>query len=256
MNVVVQPFSPPQPGRGTDLHEPLARALEKIQNLRGIVLASDGDWNEGPPPVQAAARLRIKGVPVFVVPVGSPTRLPDIELLSASTPRPSAWPASRCASRSRSKARCRESMSPTVILRTSDGDELSKEVRIAPMSRTSDWIVWKPRATGDFTLTLEVPKHGDESLTDNNRMTAPISIREEKLRVLVVESYPRWEYRYLRNALSRDPGVDVSCLLFHPGLSKVGGGNKDYIKQFPAGLDELSRYDVVFLGDVGLAMAS
>ena len=125
-------------------------------------------------------------------------------------------------------------------------------MRIAPMSRTSDWIVWKPRSTGDFTLTLEVPKHGDETLTDNNRMTAPISIREEKLRVLVVESYPRWEYRYLRNALSRDPGVEVSCLLFHPGLSKVGGGNKDYIKQFPAGLDELSKYDVVFLGDVGI----
>ncbi|HTI51744.1 MAG TPA: hypothetical protein VL475_12355, partial [Planctomycetaceae bacterium] len=62
----------------------------------------------------------------------------------------------------------------------------------------------------------------------------------------------RWEYRYLRNALSRDPGVEVSCLLFHPGLSKVGGGNKDYIKQFPEGLDELSKYDVVFLGDVGV----
>jgi hypothetical protein len=41
-------------------------------------------------------------------------------------------------------------------------------------------------------------------------------------------------------------------LLFHPGLSKVGGGNKDYIKQFPSGKDELSKYDVVFLGDVGL----
>ena len=36
--------------------------------------------------------------------------------------------------------------------------------------------------------------------------------------MLVVESYPRWEYRYLRNALSRDPGVELSCLLFHPGL--------------------------------------
>ena len=70
--------------------------------------------------------------------------------------------------------------------------------------------------------------------------------------MLVVESYPRWEYRYLRNALSRDPGVEVSCLLFHPGLSKAGGGNKDYIKQFPAGLDELSKFDVVFLGDVGV----
>ena len=93
--------------------------------------------------------------------------------------------------------------------------------------------MWKPKATGDFTLSLTIPKQGDETLTDNNKLTAPISIRDEKLRVLVVESYPRWEYRYLRNALSRDPGVELSCLLFHPGLSKAGGGNKDYIKQFP-----------------------
>jgi len=250
MNVVVQSFSPPQPGRGTDLHEPLVRAMEKIQNLRGIVLASDGDWNEGPPPVEAATRLRIKGVPVFVVPVGSPTRLPDVELLSLDAPTFGVAGKSVRIPFTIESALPREYVT-AVILRTSDGDELSREVRIAPMSRTSDWIVWKPRSTGNFTLTLEVPKHGDETLTDNNRMTAPISIREEKLRVLVIESYPRWEYRYLRNALSRDPGVDVSCLLFHPGLSKVGGGNKDYIKQFPSGRDELSKYDVVFLGDVG-----
>ena len=120
------------------------------------------------------------------------------------------------------------------------------------MTRTSDSWSGSPRTTGDFTVTLSVPKHGDETLPDNNKLSAPISIRQEKLRVLVVESYPRWEYRYLRNALSRDPGVELSCLLFHPGLSKPGGGNKDYIKAFPSGRDELSRFDVVFLGDVGL----
>ncbi len=76
----------PRPGHGTDLNDPLARASEKIANLRGIVLASDGDWNEGPPPVQAAARLRMRGVPIFAVPVGSRTRLPDVELLSLDVP--------------------------------------------------------------------------------------------------------------------------------------------------------------------------
>ena len=86
MNVVMQPFSPAQAGHGTDLYEPLAQAIDKIQNLRGVVLASDGDWNEGPPPVQAAARLRVKGMPVFAVPVGSSTRLPDVELLSLDAP--------------------------------------------------------------------------------------------------------------------------------------------------------------------------
>ncbi|MFO0889963.1 MAG: hypothetical protein U0790_12590 [Isosphaeraceae bacterium] len=251
MNVVVQPVSPTQDGHGTNLYDPLAQAVEKIPNLRAIVLASDGDWNEGPPPVQAAGQLRVRGVPLFAVPAGSPTRLPDVELLSLDAPTFGVAGKSVRIPFTIESALPRDYVT-TVTLRSSDGDEQSREVKIAPMTRTSDWVVWRPRTTGSFTLTLEIPRHPDEILTDNNRLSAPIAIREEKLRVLVVESYPRWEYRYLRNALSRDPGVEVSCLLFHPGLSKVGGGNKDYIKQFPIGLDELSKYDVVFLGDVGV----
>ena len=251
MNVVIQSFAEAQAGHGSDLHEPLATAPEKFKNLLGIVLISDGDWNAGPPPVQAAARLRLKGVPVFAMPVGSPSRLPDVELLSLDAPTFGIAGKSVRIPFTIESSLPRE-FATTVVLKTSDGEEVTKEVRIAPMGRTSDFVLWKPKEIGDFTLTMNVPTHGDESLTDNNRITAPISIRQEKLRVLVVESYPRWEYRYLRNALSRDPGVEVSCLLFHPGLSKVGGGNKDYIKQFPAGLDELSKYDVVFLGDIGV----
>lgn len=251
MNVVIEPFSPAKVGHGSDLNAPLARAVESFGNLRGVVLASDGDWNEGPPPVQAATRLRSKGVPVFAVPVGSPTRLPDVELLSLDAPTFGVAGKLVRVPFTIESSLPREFVT-TVTLKTNEGDEVAKEVRIAPMGRTSEYLSWKPKATGDFTLTLDVPRHPDELVSDNNRLTAPIAIREEKLRVLVVESFPRWEYRYLRNALSRDPGVEVSCLLFHPDLKKVGGGNKDYIKSFPAGLDELSKYDVVFLGDVGV----
>jgi hypothetical protein len=251
MDVVIQPFSPKGSGRGTDLGEPLVKALQSIPNLRGVVLASDGDWNEGQPPSLAAARLRARGIPVFAVPAGSPTRLPDVELLSLDAPTFGVAGKAVRVPFTIDSALPR-AFATTVTLKTSDGEEVTKEVKVEPMGKTSDEISWKPRAKGDVTLTLSVPKHAEESLVDNNQLSAPISIREEKLKVLVVESYPRWEYRYLRNALSRDPGIDLSCLLFHPGLSKPGGGNKDYIKQFPQGKDELSKYDVVFLGDVGV----
>ena len=240
MKVVIQPFSSEKAGRGSDLNDPLAHAPDKIPNLLGVVFISDGDWNEGQPPVEAASRLRMKGVPVFAVPVGSSTRLPDVELLSLDAPTFGVGGKSVRIPFTIESSLPRDYMT-SITLRASDGDEVTKDVRIAAMGRTSDFVMWKPRATGDYTLTLSVPKQSDEILTDNNKMTAPIAIREEKLKVLIVESYPRWEYRYLRNALSRDPGVDLSCLLFHPGLSKVGGGNKDYIKQFPTGLDELSK---------------
>jgi len=257
LTVIVQPFgtidptSPATTGRGTDLYEPLATAPRRFKNLHAIVLASDGDWNEGEPPVQAAAALRLRGVPVFSVPVGSSSRLPDVELLSLDSPTFGITGKSVRIPFTVESTLPREHVA-TIKLKVSDGEEITKEVRIAPMGRTSDFVIWKPKATGDFTLDLDVPKHSDELIAENNHLSTPIAIREEKLRVLVVESVPRWEYRYLRNALSRDPGVEVSCLLFHPGLNKAGGGNKDYIKQFPKGLEELSKYDVVFLGDVGL----
>ncbi|WP_339911305.1 hypothetical protein [Symmachiella dynata] len=250
INVVLQPFSSPK-SPGSNLYQPLNDAMEKQSNLLGVVFASDGDWNEGPPPVQAATRMRLKEIPIFAVPVGSSIPLPDVELLSLDAPTFGVAGKSVRIPFSINSSLPRDHVA-TVTMRTSDGEELQKEINVKAMGRTSEWIIWKPEQIGDYQLTVNVPTHHDESLTDNNELSAPISIREEKLRVLVVESYPRWEYRYLRNALSRDPGVEVSCLLFHPGLSKVGGGNRDYIKEFPDGLDELSQYDVVFLGDVGL----
>ncbi len=250
-HVVVEPFSGSNGRGGTDLYGPLAAAPTRHKNLVGIVLVSDGDWNTGLPPVEAATLLRLGGVPVLAVPVGKPVRLPDIDLRSLDAPTFAVLGKSLRIPFTVESSLPRDYVT-TVVLRTSGGDEVTKEVRIAAMGVTHDWIAWKPTVLGDVTLTLEVPPHHDETLTDNNRLSVPVSVRQEKLQVLLVESYPRWEYRYLRNALSRDPGVELSCLLFHPGLSKPGGGNKDYIKQFPAGLDELSRFDVVFLGDVGL----
>ncbi|GIT05906.1 MAG: hypothetical protein CM1200mP29_13170 [Verrucomicrobiota bacterium] len=75
-----------------------------------------------------------------------------------------------------------------------------------------------------------------------------------KLSVLVVDSQPRWEYRYLRNALAPDPGVDLSCMLFHPNIGT--GGGRDYLSTFPGSREMLTRYDGVFLGDSASARGS
>lgn len=236
---------------GTNLAGPLSDVAKTNENLLGVVLTSDGDWNQGEAPVQAAGRLRSAGIPVFAFPVGSSSRLPDVELVSFDVPtfaiagKRVRIPFSIDSSLPRDQVM-------TVTMKTADGKEESKEIRVAAMERTNESIDWLPSDLGDVALTLTVPKLSGEIRGDNNELTAPISIRQEKLRVLVIESLPRWEYRYLRNALSRDPGVEVSCLLFHPGLDKRGGGNADYIAEFPATKEELAKYDVIFLGDVGI----
>ncbi len=249
--VDLAPVSAAPPATGTDLAGPLATAAQRFAGLRAVVLVSDGDWTEGGPPLEAAQKLRLANVPVFTVAVGSPTKLPDVELASLDCPTVGvAGKPVRVPFTIHSSLPTERGLS--VRLAVSSGETLTKDVRLPPMGTVTDWIFWTPRDTGDYTVTVTIPPQEGELLADNNERTAPIAVRTEKLKVLVVEGMPRWEYRYLRNALSRDPGVDVSCLLFQPGLSKRGGGNRDYIQTFPAGLDELSAYDVVFLGDVGV----
>ncbi len=250
MDVVVESFSSDlqSANEGTDLNAALLKAADKHPRLHAVVLLSDGDWNTGEPPAQAATRLRMREVPVFAVPLGAETRLPDVELASFDVPtfaiggKPLRVPFTIASSLPRDEA-------ATIEMKSSTGEVITKSVVIPAMSRLQDVLTWRPEQPGDVKLTLTVPKTGGEHLLENNTREAPLSIRKEQLRVLVIESYPRWEYRYLRNALERDPGVEVNCLLFHPDLGTPGAG-RGYLAAMPKE-DALTKYDVVFLGDVG-----
>lgn len=261
LSVVFEPFSSQlEPAaEATDLNAGLSQVLDTHANLRGVVLLSDGDWNIGNSPVEAATRFRMKGIPVFAVGVGSKVPLPDLELVSMDAP---------------TYAVVNKQLRIPFIVRSTLGQDrdvnvtltqaykglrdnvnkkatVSKLIRVPAMGQAQENITWTPPAVGDWTLTMRIPRDTQELIPENNEISGfPIAVRKEQLKVLVVESYPRWEYRYLRNALERDPGVELTCLLFHPKLPKVGGG-RSYIKSFPT-TNELSRYDVVFLGDVGV----
>ncbi|MAS95845.1 MAG: hypothetical protein CMO55_21790 [Verrucomicrobiales bacterium] len=249
--VELQPFGSETEGapNGTDISGALSDAMTEYSSLRGVVLISDGDWNTGEPPSSIATRLRMQETPVFTVPVGSETKLPDLAVTAFDIPtfgiagKPVRLPFTITSSLPRSHT-------ATISIKTSEGEALSQSVTIPAMGRLQDTLLWTPQTVGDFSLTLTLPTSEEEHDTENNSLSAPITIRKEELKVLVIESFPRWEYRYLRNALERDPGVEVSCLLFHPGLEGKGDG-PGYIQEFPEP-EELSEFDVIFLGDVGI----
>ncbi len=252
LSVVFEPFSSQlEPAEeATDLNAGLSQVLDTHANLRGVVLLSDGDWNIGNSPVEAATRFRMRGIPVFAVGVGSKVPLPDLELVSMDAPT-YAVVNKQLRIPFVVRSTLGQDRDISVTLSINQKSKVTKLIRVPAMSRAQENMVWTPPATGDYTLTMRIPRDTQELIPENNEISAPISVRKEQLKVLVVESYPRWEYRYLRNALERDPGVELTCLLFHPELPKVGGG-RSYIKSFPT-TNELSHYDVVFLGDVGIA---
>ena len=235
---------------GTDISSPIEDLLENETNLRAVVLLSDGDSNTGQPPVVAAQKLLQRGVPLFTIPVGSKKRLPDIDLLAVTAPAYGIVGENVQIPFTVRSSLDRE-VRTIVRLRDDSGKEKTKELVLAPGTETYDAILWKLEKEGSSTLDLSIPMADGERIEANNSRKFTLSGRPESIKVLVVETLPRWEYRYLRNALSRDPGVELSCLLFHPQLGK--GDGPDYIQDFPSKPEELSKYDVIFLGDVGVA---
>ncbi len=251
--ITTTPFATPAPDNsalsGTDLNQPLSDLLDKQSNLRAVVMLSDGDYNLGEPPVVAAQKLRLRGVPLFPIPVGSQSRLPDLDLRSVSAPAYGIV-GENVQIPFTIRSSLDRQVRTLVRLRDEAGREHTKDIVLPPNSETYESILWRLEKEGSSTLELSIPVADGERIPSNNTRKFTIAGKPEKIRVLVIESRPRWEYRFLRNALSRDPGVELSCLLFHPELGP--GAGKDYIEKFPDKLEELAKYDVIFLGDVGV----
>jgi len=237
------------PMNGTDINAALAEALKRHDNLRAVIMLSDGDHNLGPSPVTAAQKMRMRGIPLFAIPVGSTKRLPDIDILTVAAPSYGIVGENVQIPFTIRSSLDRE-VRTVVRMRDESGHEQSKNITIAPNSETYDSMLWRIRKEGSSTLQISLPVHERELIVANNTHKFSIAGRPEKIRVLVVESFPRWEFRFLRNALSRDPGVELSCLLFHPTLGP--GAGKHYIPSFPSKPEDLAPYDVIFLGDVGI----
>ena len=256
--VFSEPFSAPDqnsnPAKGaligTDISTPIESLIEQHDNLRAVVLLSDGDWNLGAPPVSAAQKMLLQKVPLFAIPVGSKNRLPDIEILNITAPtygiigEPIQIPFSI-------RSSLKHDVNTVVRLKdVTSGKEVTKKVKLPAEKTFYGNLLWRIDKEGPSKLELSLPVSDSELVKDNNSQQFIIQGKRENLKVLVIESTPRWEYRFIRNALSRDPGVDLDCLLLHPKLGL--GDGPDYIQQFPSSLNELQKYDVVFLGDVGI----
>ncbi len=234
---------------GTDLGEALDRVANRRGNVRAAILLSDGDWNTGNPPGAAATRLRQRGVPVVTVGTGSDRHLPDVALELVAPPA-YGLVGEQIAIPFAVRNHLGRRLDTAVSLKVGRREEATKRVALAQGAWLEDALLWTPQKTGEYVLEIEVPVQPEEFVQANNRVEVPISVRAETLNVLVVDSRPRWEFRFLRNALLRDPGVKVECVLLHPELGAAQGPG--YLPRFPAGANELAVYDVVFLGDVGV----
>ena len=247
--VNVKTFSSEEGKQATDLSQALSEALDNADNLKAVLFLSDGDSNAGPSVLSLAGKCRSSDVPVYSIRVGAPKPLPDLAIEEAFAPS-FALQDEKITINYRITNTFEQRQTSTLKLLANDQMVSQKPILIPPSEEIAGSIAWLPPREGKYELKLVLNEVPNESLPGNNLRTLETRVENKVIKALVVDSFPRWEYRFLRNALDRDPGVEMKCVLFHPGMSS--GEGKGYLPGFPKTKDDLASFDVVFLGDVGL----
>lgn len=239
----------------TDWQAVLERALENPEGapVLGVVLLTDGRQNTDSAN-DAANRLADRDVPVFPILIGStiPPRDAAIALVKAPE-RVSKGDAADIAVTIKL-----DGMTPgvpvRVLLEYPGAEPLRQEV-------TTPYDGSRPLATfrvpleevGRQHFAVSVGPIKEDSRPDNDRRTFSIEVTDDKARVLLIDGEPRWEFRYLRNALRRDPHVDVEAVVFRqpPPLATA---EPTYPSSLPPpaadGPDPLGAFDLIVVGDV------
>ncbi|MDA1251881.1 MAG: hypothetical protein O2820_21940 [Planctomycetota bacterium] len=113
-------------------------------------------------------------------------------------------------------------------------------------------ITWIPEEAGEYEFILEaVPQRG-ESDEANNAEVRQVSVREGRIRVLLADLEPRWEFRELKTLLEREKTVDLHTVLQEADLEYA---DQDVTAaplrgRLPVNAEQLNGYDVIILGDL------
>jgi hypothetical protein len=247
---------PPNPGGpATHLGDSVGHILEESagRQVAGIVLFTDGQNTGGRSPGEAARAAGAAGVPLFAVPVGSPRRLQDLAIVDLfTTGQVSVGDTARVAVTLESQGFDRR----PVKVELRDGDRVldSKEILLRSTEQQQVELTFKATEAGARYLTVSVPPQPEEPeyLRSNNSDTALVRVSDEKLKVLYVEGLPRWDFRFLKNALRRDNGLGGRVgkspdIVLEAEWRRLAP--PDRAKLLPRTLDEMAQYHTVILGD-------
>ncbi len=221
----------------------------------GLVIFTDGIASEGDQDKLStiADLVRRRGIPLFVVPVGSDAVGRDVELMDVEIDE-IAFKGDPIAIAGRIRTPGISSGKIPVVIQRDGGPAPLTTVEVTPRADGQP-VRFETTVTlqeaGEYDFTIEVPLQPEELDKTNNRQRRHVSVREERLKVLLIEGAPRYEFRYLKQWLERDTSVELKTLLADAD-PEYAEEDRTAIPYFPVKREELDKFDVVILGDVSL----
>lgn len=253
-------------GSQTRLGDATRQVLTELRGVppSAIVLLTDGQTTEGEPLSKAAELAARKGVPLFTVGLGSVEPARDLELTELLVDDV-VFVDDAVRFQAKLSARGFAGQKVTVRLKERDAGQpegnAARNLESVEVDLPADGqpkrveLLHRPKEIGERTFIMEVEPRPRELHVENNRIERVVTVRKERIKVLLVESEPRYEFRYLKNYLEREETIDLNVVLLSSD-PEYSDQDRAALPTFPAAKDELFAYDVVIVGDADPAFLS
>jgi hypothetical protein len=252
----------------------LGAAVRQVLNdfrgssLAAIVMLSDGVTTEGEDLVKVSKYAGQSGVPLYLVGLGDNQKPRDL-ILHGLQVEETVYVNDRVVFEVRLTGNGYPDLTVPIQLREKGKKEVLVEQKVTVENGRDVKVklVYQPTEKGEKTFVIDVPVQPGEASEENNKVERTIFVQESKLiKVLYVEGYPRYEFRFIKNLLERESAlakgnksIDLKVFLLS-AEPDWASQDKSAFEEKPGGVrisrqafldkDELSSFDVVIWGDV------
>ena len=221
----------------------------------GIVVFSDGIDNNSSQRDEVTLRdLGLKGIPVYTVPVGLTE--PDDVSIRNIVMQEVAYSGDRVPVRIQLQSKGFEKRTVRLSVHLNGRRVSYRNIRLDDGLQFED-IDFRVDVyeKGAAQINVSIEPFDDEISVENNSVSRSIRIVNEKINVLYIEGNARWEFRYLRAILKRDPRIDATFIASNAG-PEIARNSSEHLDRFPDSKEAAFQYDLIVLGDVDAAFFS
>ena len=248
-------------GTGTQLGEALSRAKDELAGLplSGLIVVSDGADTSEATLDTSITELKAENIPVFTIGVGEEKMTRDIQVSRVETPRQA----------------LKGSFLVVDIVLTQTGFEgqtlpliVESEGRVVdsqdiPMPNdgeaTTVRVRFKVDEGGLRRFKFRIPEQAGEQVPQNNARENVIEVLDRRVKLLYLEGEPRFEAKFIKQALEKDPNIQVVLLQRTAAATpssptkflRLGIDSPDELLEgFPLKEEDLFAYSGLILGSV------
>jgi uncharacterized membrane protein len=226
--------------------------------IGAVLLLSDGSENTAEMSSPGVARdamqaLQNRRLPVHTIGFGKEKYAHDVEIEDVNLAA-GAVANSRMAATVSFTQNGYAGQKATLAVRDGDKTLAAHEVALAANGVIqTEPLFFSAGAAGARSLTLALEPLPSEENLDNNTISRPVLVSDQKRRILYVEGEPRWEFKFIRRAEDDDPTVQIVSMLrtsenkiYRQGISDPS----ELADGFPVRAEDLFAYSGIIIGSV------